>query len=318
MEPPQGGWVSRQTADEVAGAGAGGRADGGARARCRRADDGAGAGARARRPTDGSGNPKPPWSRCRSRGPGRGADRRDGGDVAPVAPRRSLLRGRALGHADRTTGLRPEATPLGARRRRRCPRRVSAAAPTRRSRSHQKDEAEIGEAGSSRRPSCWRVSSLVVVAAVAVVHPRHHPTTARTDDRKAPAHAAPPPRPLPKQPGYRLRPMRSTPPRPRPRGDSHRSRPSPRRRTSRRSSIRTCRRCSSTGRSCPEARCRLRLGRQRPAPKRRCVRICNSSTPSTALPPLQLGRYLKQFDADATQLQTTLSALEQNLRAATS
>jgi hypothetical protein len=37
-----------------------------------------------------------------------------------------------------------------------------------------------------------------------------------------------------------------------------------------------------------------------------------------ALPPLQLGSFLKQFDADATQLQTTLSALEQNLRAATS
>jgi hypothetical protein len=37
-----------------------------------------------------------------------------------------------------------------------------------------------------------------------------------------------------------------------------------------------------------------------------------------ALPPLQLGTFLKQFDADATQLQTTLSALEQNLRAATS
>jgi hypothetical protein len=35
------------------------------------------------------------------------------------------------------------------------------------------------------------------------------------------------------------------------------------------------------------------------------------------LPPLQLGAYLKQFDADATQLQTTLSALEQNLRAPT-
>jgi hypothetical protein len=33
------------------------------------------------------------------------------------------------------------------------------------------------------------------------------------------------------------------------------------------------------------------------------------------LPPLQLGAFLKQFDADATQLQTTLSALEQNLRA---
>jgi hypothetical protein len=33
-----------------------------------------------------------------------------------------------------------------------------------------------------------------------------------------------------------------------------------------------------------------------------------------ALPPVQLGAYLKQFDADATQLQTTLSALEQNLR----
>ena len=37
-----------------------------------------------------------------------------------------------------------------------------------------------------------------------------------------------------------------------------------------------------------------------------------------ALPPLQLGAYLKQFDADAAQLQTTLSALEQNLRSATS
>ena len=32
------------------------------------------------------------------------------------------------------------------------------------------------------------------------------------------------------------------------------------------------------------------------------------------LPPVQLGAFLKQFDADATQLQTTLSALEQNLR----
>ena len=37
-----------------------------------------------------------------------------------------------------------------------------------------------------------------------------------------------------------------------------------------------------------------------------------------ALPPLQLGAFLKQFDIDATQLQTTLSALEQNLRAAAS
>ena len=37
-----------------------------------------------------------------------------------------------------------------------------------------------------------------------------------------------------------------------------------------------------------------------------------------ALPPLQLGTFLKQFDADATQLQTTLSALEQNLRSGTS
>jgi hypothetical protein len=37
-----------------------------------------------------------------------------------------------------------------------------------------------------------------------------------------------------------------------------------------------------------------------------------------ALPPIQLGAFLKQFDADATELQTTLSALEQNLRAATS
>jgi hypothetical protein len=37
-----------------------------------------------------------------------------------------------------------------------------------------------------------------------------------------------------------------------------------------------------------------------------------------ALPPLQLGSFLKQFDADATQLQTTLSALEQHLRAAAS
>ena len=36
------------------------------------------------------------------------------------------------------------------------------------------------------------------------------------------------------------------------------------------------------------------------------------------LPPLQLGAFLKQFDADATQLQTTLSALEQNLRAPSS
>jgi hypothetical protein len=34
-----------------------------------------------------------------------------------------------------------------------------------------------------------------------------------------------------------------------------------------------------------------------------------------SLPPLQLGAFLKQFDTDATQLQTTLSALEQNLRA---
>jgi hypothetical protein len=37
-----------------------------------------------------------------------------------------------------------------------------------------------------------------------------------------------------------------------------------------------------------------------------------------SLPPLQLGAFLKQFDIDATQLQTTLSALEQNLRATTS
>ena len=37
-----------------------------------------------------------------------------------------------------------------------------------------------------------------------------------------------------------------------------------------------------------------------------------------ALPPLQLGAFLKQFDIDATQLQTTLSALEQNLRTTTS
>ncbi len=37
-----------------------------------------------------------------------------------------------------------------------------------------------------------------------------------------------------------------------------------------------------------------------------------------SLPPLQLGAFLKQFDTDATQLQTTLSALEQNLRATTS
>jgi hypothetical protein len=37
-----------------------------------------------------------------------------------------------------------------------------------------------------------------------------------------------------------------------------------------------------------------------------------------ALPPLQLGAFLKQFDTDAAQLQTTLSALEQNLRATTS
>jgi hypothetical protein len=37
-----------------------------------------------------------------------------------------------------------------------------------------------------------------------------------------------------------------------------------------------------------------------------------------ALPPLQLGAFLKQFDADAAQLQTTLSALEQNLRSASS
>ena len=37
-----------------------------------------------------------------------------------------------------------------------------------------------------------------------------------------------------------------------------------------------------------------------------------------ALPPLQLGAFLKQFDTDATQLQTTLSALEQNLRATAS
>lgn len=32
------------------------------------------------------------------------------------------------------------------------------------------------------------------------------------------------------------------------------------------------------------------------------------------LPPVQLGAFLKQFDAEATELQTTLSALEQNLR----
>jgi hypothetical protein len=37
-----------------------------------------------------------------------------------------------------------------------------------------------------------------------------------------------------------------------------------------------------------------------------------------ALPPLQLGTFLKQFDTDATQLQTTLNALEQNLRASAS
>ena len=37
-----------------------------------------------------------------------------------------------------------------------------------------------------------------------------------------------------------------------------------------------------------------------------------------ALPPLQLGAFLKQFDIDATQLQTTLSALEQNLRTTSS
>ena len=37
-----------------------------------------------------------------------------------------------------------------------------------------------------------------------------------------------------------------------------------------------------------------------------------------ALPPLQLGAFLKQFDVDATQLQTTLSALEQNLRTTSS
>jgi hypothetical protein len=36
------------------------------------------------------------------------------------------------------------------------------------------------------------------------------------------------------------------------------------------------------------------------------------------LPPLQLGAFLKQFDTDATRLQTTLSALEQNLRTTTS
>ena len=32
------------------------------------------------------------------------------------------------------------------------------------------------------------------------------------------------------------------------------------------------------------------------------------------LPPIQLGSYLGQFDTDTTQLQTTLSALEQDLR----
>jgi hypothetical protein len=37
-----------------------------------------------------------------------------------------------------------------------------------------------------------------------------------------------------------------------------------------------------------------------------------------ALPAEQLGAYLKQFDSDATQLQTTLSALEQNLKSPTS
>jgi hypothetical protein len=33
------------------------------------------------------------------------------------------------------------------------------------------------------------------------------------------------------------------------------------------------------------------------------------------LPPQQLGAYLVRFDSDATRLQTTLSTLEQNLRA---
>ena len=36
------------------------------------------------------------------------------------------------------------------------------------------------------------------------------------------------------------------------------------------------------------------------------------------LPPQQLGAFLVQFDTDATQLQTTLSTLEQNLRASAS
>jgi hypothetical protein len=36
------------------------------------------------------------------------------------------------------------------------------------------------------------------------------------------------------------------------------------------------------------------------------------------LPPQQLGAYLTQFDTDATQLQTTLSTLEQNLRSSAS
>ena len=36
------------------------------------------------------------------------------------------------------------------------------------------------------------------------------------------------------------------------------------------------------------------------------------------LPPLQLGSYLVQFDTDATQLQTTLSALEEDLRSSAS
>ena len=118
----------------------------------------------------------------------------------------------------------------------------------------------------------------------------------------------------PAWPGSRQPPTPSTPPRPPPAWASRRCRRSPRRQTSRRLSTRTFRPYSSTRRSCREPRCRPPPSLRLPAPRRKSGRICSSSKTIDGLPPQQLGAFLTQFDTDTTQLQTTLSTLEQDLR----
>lgn len=193
----------------------------------------------------------------------------------------------------------------------------AAPAPTRRSRTHQKHE-------QNRRSRVFTATVvlaclvLMLVAAAAVLHARHHPTTATTTAGEAPAHAAP----SASSSSEAARIQTAT--------DALDSATTSA--TVGLSSLATFPTPSNVEKVINPYVSSLQLygtllaGSAVPAPTRSAASSAEAQVRQDlqflatidALPPLQLGSFLKQFDADATQLQTTLSALEQNLRAATS